>query len=81
MNREELLKKVSEILGEIVDDENLQLTEEMIADDVADWDSTNHVRLMIAIESTFGIRFETSEIASPENVGALIDLIESKQKA
>lgn len=81
MNREELLKKVSEILGEIVDDENLQLTEEMIADDVADWDSTNHVRLMIAIELTFGIRFETSEIASPENVGALIDLIESKQKA
>lgn len=45
MNREELLKKVSEILGEIVDDENLQLTEEMIADDVADWDSTNRDRV------------------------------------
>lgn len=81
MSREELLEKVSAILGEIVDDENLELTEETIADDVADWDSTNHVRLMIAIESTFGIRFESSEIASPENVGALLDLIEAKQEA
>lgn len=81
MNREELLGKVSEILGEIVDDENLKLTEETVADDVADWDSTNHVRLMIAIESAFGIRFESSEIASPENVGALLDLIEAKQEA
>ncbi len=81
MSRKELLEKVSEILGEIVDDENLRLTEETVADDVADWDSTNHVRLMIAIESTFGIRFESSEIASPENVGALLDLIEAKQEA
>lgn len=80
MSREELLEKVSEILGEIVDDESLRLTEETVADDVADWDSTNHVRLMIAIESTFGIRFESSEIASPENVGALLDLIEAKRK-
>lgn len=81
MSRNELLEKVSEILGEIVDDENLKLTEETVADDVADWDSTNHVRLMIAIESAFGIRFESSEIASPENVGALLDLIEAKQEA
>lgn len=81
MDRKELLKSVSALLGEIVDDDALELTEESTADDVADWDSTNHVRLMIAIESAFGVRFESDEIASPENVGALLDLIEARRKA
>jgi acyl carrier protein len=81
MDRKEILKEVSALLGDIVDEDGLELTEESTADDVAEWDSTNHVRLMIAIESAFGIRFESDEIASPENVGALLDLIEAKQKA
>jgi acyl carrier protein len=50
----------------------------MTSDDVAEWDSTNHVRLMVAIEAEFGIRFEVDEITSPESVGELIDLIASK---
>lgn len=81
MDRKELLDAISRLLGDIVDDDTLALTEEMTADDVADWDSTNHVRLMIAIESAFDVRFDSSEIAAPENVGALLDLIEAKQKA
>ena len=81
MTRTELLKRISEILGEIVDDEELQLHEDTVADDVADWDSTNHVRLIVVIESEFGVRLESDEIGAPQNVGELLDLIEKKLKA
>lgn len=78
MNRAELLGKLSEILGEILEDDNLQLTETTQADDVPDWDSTNHVRFLVAIESEFGLRFQIDEIGALENVGQLMDLVERK---
>lgn len=80
MTRPEIVTKVAELLSDIVEQPDLKLTEEMAAEDVEDWDSTNHVRLVVAIESEFGIRFETSEIGSPQNVGELVDLIEKKLK-
>lgn len=81
MTNTQILTKVSKLLGDIVEEPNLHLTAAMAAEDVADWDSTNHVRLVVAIESEFDIRFETSEISAPQNVGQLLDLIEKKLTA
>ncbi len=78
MPREELLKKLTEMLAEIVEEDDLQLTEQTEAEDVPDWDSTNHVRFLVAIESEFGIRFETNEMGAPQNVGELLTLVQSK---
>ncbi len=78
MEREALLTKLGEILGEVLENDNLRLTEATKADDVQDWDSTNHVRFLVAIESEFGIRFDVDEIGGLENVGQLLDLVKSK---
>jgi len=78
MTRAELLQRITAILSDIVDEPNLVLTEDTTAEDVADWDSVTHVKLMIALESALHIRFETDEIAAPGDVVALIDLIQKK---
>lgn len=78
MERAEILSRVADLMRDIFEEDDLVVTEDTNSDDVAEWDSTNHVRLMVAIEGEFGITFETSEITSPENVGELLDLIESK---
>jgi acyl carrier protein len=78
MDREEIRAKIQELLREVVDDETVVLSDETTADDVDGWDSTNHVRLMVALEAAFNIRFETDEIVAPETVGELISLIQSK---
>jgi len=78
MTRNEILSRLAPIMRDIFDEESLEPTDSMTSDDVAEWDSTNHVRLMVAVESEFGIRFETDEITEPENVGQLVDLIASK---
>ena len=81
VNRDEIRLTIQEQLREIVDDDTIVLADSTTADDVGDWDSTNHVRLMVALESAFHIRFETDEIAAPESVGELVDLIRSKLPA
>jgi acyl carrier protein len=65
-------------LSEVLDNDSLKLTEATTADTVEDWDSINHVRLLIGIESDMGIQFETDEVSSVKNVGGLIDLITAK---
>lgn len=75
---EDVLNRVTAIARDVFDEDTLELTPATTSEDVAEWDSTNHVRLMVAIESEFGIRFETDEITAPENVGELVALIESK---
>lgn len=78
LTRGDLLSKIRNNLADIVDDEGLQLSETTTADDVADWDSINHVKLLIAIESDLGFRFDTNEVGGLRNVGELIDLIQKK---
>lgn len=78
MDRAEILSRVTDIMRDVFEEDDLVATEETTSDDVAEWDSTNHVRLMVAVESEFGVTFETNEITSPDNVGDLLDLIQAK---
>ena len=66
------------MLGAIVDEDDLVLAPETTADDVAEWDSVNHVKFILAIEQSFGVRFDTDEIGASENAGELADLVLAK---
>jgi len=78
MDKQEIRKTVESLLGDVIDRENIELADTTVADDIEDWDSLAHVKLILAIEDFYGIRFESDEIAAPENVGALVDLIAAK---
>ncbi|MBQ9008311.1 MAG: acyl carrier protein, partial [Clostridia bacterium] len=43
-----------------------------------DWDSLEHINLMVAVENAFGIKFNMGQIGSLKNVGEMVDLIEQK---
>jgi acyl carrier protein len=45
---------------------------------VPGWDSLSHVRVIIAIEENYGIRFKTLEIIRLKNVGQLQRVIDAK---
>jgi len=78
LTRDQLLQKTTELLSELLDDDNLKLSEATTADTVEGWDSINHVRLLIGLEKALGIQFETDEVSSIKNVGGLIDVIQRK---
>ena len=51
------------------------------SDDIEEWDSLNHIQLVLSIEKKLNVRFKTGEIQSLKDVGEMIDLLEEKVKA
>jgi len=78
MTNEEILLRVTGIFRDVLDEDNLELSAQTTPSDVVAWDSLANVRLLVAIEGDFGIRFETDELASVVSVGALVALIKEK---
>ena len=78
MQRNELLKDVNSIFMDVLENDDLELKESTTANDVDDWDSLNHLQLIVAIEKRFNIRFSSKEIQSWKNVGELLDSIQNK---
>ena len=50
------------------------------AADIEDWDSLEHINLIVAIEKCFGIKFNIGEVSSMKNVGEMVDYILAKVK-
>ena len=78
MEKKALLREVNKIFIDVLDDDTIVLREETTADDIEEWDSLNHVRLIIALEKHFNIRFTSSEIRRFKNVGDMCEAITSK---
>jgi len=78
MQSTEIYQKLNGIFLDVFDDDTVVVKPELTADDVDGWDSLSHIRLMLTIEKTFGIRFSASEVGKLKNVGELVSLIESK---
>lgn len=78
MNRQEILDRLTPIFRDELDNEDIVLTEQTVADDIEEWDSLSHIQLIVAIEKAFGIRFTSSEIQSWNNVGEMMDTMLTK---
>jgi acyl carrier protein len=76
-----IYQKLTEILRDQFDDDTLVAQPGLTADDVDGWDSFAHIRLMLSVERTFGVKFSASQISSLKNVGDLASLIASKANA
>jgi acyl carrier protein len=78
MNRAEILAKVADSIASILDQPNLVVTMRTTAEDIEVWDSFNHVNIVVAIESRFGIKFNAAEVEELRAVGEFVNLIEKK---
>lgn len=81
MNERDVYQALNEIFREVFDDPSMEVTPELSANDVAEWDSFNHINIIVASEQRFGVKFHTSEIESLRNVGEFAELITRKRLA
>ncbi len=79
MDASQILKEVNNIFIEVLDEDNIVLNKDTIADDVEEWDSLTHIQLVVAIEKHFQIKFTSSEIQKFKNVGEMCDSIAVKK--
>ena len=68
-----ILEKITAIIRDLLDEYDGPVTMETTANDVAQWDSLSHVRLMVMIEMELGVHFSTSEMQSFKNLGDLVN--------
>jgi acyl carrier protein len=78
MSEADVLHKLNDIFRDLFDLPELQLNEAMSADDIDEWDSVNHVMLVVEIERQFKVKFHTAEVEEMKNVGDLVKLIVAK---
>ena len=78
MTTEAIYAKLTEIFHDVFDDETIVATPELTADDVDEWDSLAHIRLVLAVEKKFGLKFSAAEVGRLKNVGEFASLIQSK---
>jgi acyl carrier protein len=81
MQTEDIYAQLTAIFRDLFDDETLVLTPGLTAADVPEWDSFNHINLIVAIETRFKIKFQTAELEQMHTVGHLADLIAVKLAA
>jgi acyl carrier protein len=74
-----ILSKLEPIFRDVFDDEEIVLTPEVNAESIDEWDSLNHIRLIVEIERCFDMRFSADEISQLENVGEMAELIHIKE--
>jgi len=67
------------ILNEL-DLDDFEMTATTTADSVPGWDSLSHVRIIVAIEAEYGVRFSTLELLRLKRVGDLQGLIDRKSR-
>lgn len=76
--KQEVMTEVNRIICEVLDNDSVQLKYETTANDVKEWDSLNHIQIIVAIEKHFNIRFNFAELQKFKNVGEMCDSISSK---
>ena len=78
MNDAQVLEQLTAVIRDVLNHDDLTLTPQTTAADVPDWDSFNHINIVVAAETKFGIRFKTAELEQVRNVGEFVSLIEGK---
>ena len=76
MKQNEIYEKLNEIFRDVFDDETLLLSRNTSASDIEDWDSLAQINIIVNCETSFGLKFNMSDIVDLKNVGDMIDLIE-----
>ncbi len=78
MTREDIYKKLDKVFQDVFDDADIHVTDATTSDDIEDWDSFEHINLIVAVEKEFGIKFSMGQTNKLKNVGEMVDLILSK---
>ena len=77
---ERIYETLNEIFRDIFDDEDIVVTPETNSDTIEDWDSLEHINLVVAIEKAFGLKFSMDEVTGMKDVGEMVEIIKARGK-
>lgn len=75
MTREEAYKRLNKVFQDVFDDETIEVCDATTADDIDEWDSFEHINLVVAIEEEFSFKIPMGKVVTMKNVGEMVDII------
>lgn len=75
MTREQVFERLNSVFQEVFDDETIKVNDATVADDIEDWDSFEHINLIVAVEEEFGFKIPMGKTVTMKNVGEMVDII------
>lgn len=82
MSNSNLIQDLNLIFRDVLDNPEIALSETTVAADIPEWDSLNHVALVVAIERHFKVRFTLAQIQNWTNVGSIcrdVELLKTRK--
>ena len=79
MDKTAVLENVNKIFINVLDNDEIKLAMETTAQDVEEWDSLNHIQIIVAIEKHFKVKFTSDEIRGWKNVGEMCESIHRRE--
>lgn len=76
MTENEIYEKLTSLFRDVFDDDGLVLEASTSPEDIEDWDSLASIELVVAIESSFGIKLTVEDAMSMTSVGAIAETIQ-----
>ena len=67
-----------QIFRDVLDDETIDLKPTTTAKDIPEWDSFNHVNIIVSSEMKFGVKFTTADVERLHNVGDFVTLVQKR---
>ncbi len=78
MTMEDIFEGLNKVFRDVFDDEDIIVTAETTSEDIEDWDSLEHINLIVAVEKKFGMKFSMGEVTTMKNVGEMAEIIKSR---
>ena len=78
MDEAEIYPKMTAILQEVFDRDDLEATPGLSASQVEGWDSFKQVEILIATQEAFGMKFSSRELDAMKTVGDLVGIVAAK---
>jgi len=78
MNRDQAFTDLTMIFREVFDNDSIQISDQMTAKDIKQWDSLNHINLIVSAEKKVRDTLHDGGSHSLANVGEFVDAIVKK---
>ena len=77
-DHKEIIKELENIFRKVLNDNQINLKSDTTSNDLEQWDSLNHILIVLEIEKSFLIKITAGEIADLKSVGKIYQLVKEK---
>jgi len=78
MPSRETLDQFTDILRDLLADNDIVLHADTRRETIPKWDSMNYLNFIMALEMRYGVKFPLSQVESFETVGEIADAVEKR---